>query len=183
MHTQRSDTETFFQVKKLSRLCPAYPSSSTDVFILDQRGTDGILALGLFELHSNLQYKEKIMPYLVDVLKGLPTAKWLEAREPALLSNSALAGEFGFCFVTLMSALAAKDNSLDGDIIKLQLSLFNTLIDQCCAYQDLADNKKGNLWTFRTCKHVFSDQGKDYRVCGSMVARVLDDLKVLAFLE
>ena len=87
------------------------------------------------------------MPYLVDVLKGLPTAKWLEAREPALLSNSPLAGEFGFCFVTLMSALAAKDNSLDGDIIKLQLSLFNTLIDQCCAYQDLADHKKGNLWT------------------------------------
>lgn len=135
-------------MKKLSRLCPARPSSSTDAFIFDQRGTDGILALGLFELHSNLQYKEKIIPYLVDVLKGLPSAKWVEAREPALLPNIPLPGEFAFCFVTLMSGLAAKDNSLDGDIIKLQLNLFSTLVEQCCAYQDLTDHKKGNLWTF-----------------------------------
>jgi len=85
------------------------------------------------------------MPYLVDVLEALPTAKWLEAREPARLSQSPLAGEFAFCFVTLMSALAAKDNSLDGDIIKLQLRLFNTLIEQCCAYQDLTDHKKGDI--------------------------------------
>ena len=86
------------------------------------------------------------MPYLVDVLKGLPNAKWLEAREPTLLSKCPLAGEFAFSFVTLMSALAAKDNSLDGDIIKLQLSLFNTLIDQCCAYQDLTEHKKGDIY-------------------------------------
>ena len=138
-------------MKKLSRLCPASPSSSTDVFILDQRGIDGILALGLFELHSNLQYKEKIMPYLVEVLKGLPTAKWIEAREPALLSNSPLAGEFAFCFVTLMSGLAAKDNSLDGDIIKMQLTLFNTLIEQCCAYQELTEHKKGSTFSLLTC--------------------------------
>ena len=133
----------FFKVKKLSRLCPANPSSPSDVFILDQRGTDGILALGLFELHSNLQYKEKIIPYLVDVLKGLPNAKWLEAREPVSLTKSPLAGEFAFCFVTLMSGLAAKDNSLDGDIIKMQLSLFNTLVDQCCAYPELVEHKRG----------------------------------------
>ncbi|CAH3130736.1 unnamed protein product [Porites lobata] len=133
------------KVKKLSRLCPASPSSSSDVFILDQRGTDGILALGLFALHSGLQYKEKIMPYLVDVLKGLPTARWLEAREPVHFSKSPLAGEFAFCFVTLMSGLAAQDNSLDGDIIKLQLSLFDTLIDQCCGYKDLTDPKKATF--------------------------------------
>lgn len=84
------------------------------------------------------------MPYLVDVLKGLPNAKWLEAREPVSLSKSPLAGEFAFCFVTLMSGLAAKDNSLDGDIIKMQLSLFNTLIEQCCVYQQLPDVKKGD---------------------------------------
>ena len=83
------------------------------------------------------------MPYLVDVLKGLPTAKWIEVRGPELLSTSPLAGEFAFCFVTLMSGLAVKDNSLDGDVIKMQLSLFNTLIEQCCSYQELPDVKKG----------------------------------------
>ena len=83
------------------------------------------------------------MPYLLEVLKGLPSAKWIEAREPALQSDSPLAGEFTFSFVTLMSGLAAKDNSLDGDIIKLQLTLFNNLVDQCCAYQDLTEHKKG----------------------------------------
>ena len=41
-----------------------------------------------------------------------------------------------------MSGLAAKDNSFKGDIVKLQLNLFNTLVDQCCAYQNLTDNKK-----------------------------------------
>ena len=118
------------------------------MFILDQRGTDGILALGLFELHSNLQYKEKIIPYLVDVLKGLPNAKWVEAREPVSLTKSPLAGEFAFCFVTLMSGLAAKDNSLDGDIIKMQLSLFNTVVDQCCAYPELVEHKRGESDSF-----------------------------------
>lgn len=115
------------------------------MFVFDQRGTDGVLALGLFELHSSLQYKEKIMPYLVNVLKSLPTAKWLEARGPELSPTSPLAGEFAFCFVTLMSGLAAKDNSLDGDIIKLQLNLFNTVIEQCCSYQELPDLKKGKM--------------------------------------
>ena len=90
------------QEKKLSRLCPTCPASLSDAFILDQCGSDGILTLGLFELHSNLQYKEKIMPYLLDVLKSLPLAKWIEAREPALQSDSPLAGEFAFSFVTLM---------------------------------------------------------------------------------
>ena len=83
------------------------------------------------------------MPYLVDVLKGLPNAKWLEAKEPVSITKSPLAGEFAFCFVTLMSGLAAKDNSLDGDIIKMQLGLFNTLIEQCCAYQELVEHKRG----------------------------------------
>nr|XP_058953334.1 phosphatidylinositol 4-kinase alpha-like [Pocillopora verrucosa] len=133
------------KVKRLSRLCPANPASDTEVFVFDQRGTDGVLALGLFELHSSLQYKEKIMPYLVNVLKSLPTAKWLEARGPELSPTSPLAGEFAFCFVTLMSGLAAKDNSLDGDIIKLQLNLFNTVIEQCCSYQELPDLKKANF--------------------------------------
>ncbi|KAK2556707.1 Phosphatidylinositol 4-kinase alpha [Acropora cervicornis] len=131
------------KVKKLSRLCPACPDSLSDAFILDKRGSDGILALGLFELHSNLQYKEKIMPYLLDVLKSLASAKWIETREPALQSESPLAGEFTFSFVTLMSGLAAKDNSLEGDIVELQLNLFNTLVDQCCTYKNLTDNKKG----------------------------------------
>ena len=130
----------------MSRLCSACPNSLSDAFILDKRGSDGILALGLFELHSNLQYKEKIMPYLLDVLKSLASAKWIETREPALQSESPLAGEFTFSFVTLMSGLAAKDNSLEGDIVELQLNLFNTLVDQCCAYKNLTDNKKGMVF-------------------------------------
>ena len=146
----------FFKVKKLSRLCPANPSTPSDVFILDQRGTDGILALGLFELHSNLQYKEKIIPYLVDVLKGLPNAKWLEAREPVSLTKSPLAGEFAFCFVTLMSGLAAKDNTLDGDIIKMQLSLFNTLVDQCCAYPEVIEHKRGESDSCEYGMHILA---------------------------
>ena len=127
-------------------MCPANPSSSVDVFVFNQRGTDGILALGLFELRSNLQYKDKIMPYLVEVLKGLPSAKWLEAREPVPTFKSPLAGEFAFCFVTLMNGLAAKDNSLDEEIVQVQLGVFNTLIEHCCAYRELTDFKKGNYF-------------------------------------
>ena len=72
----------------------------------------------------------------------------MEAREPVSLTKSPLAGEFAFCFVTLMSGLAAKDNSLDGDIIKMQLSLFNTLVDQCCAYPELVEHKRGGSDSF-----------------------------------
>lgn len=56
---------------------------------------------------------------MVDVLKGFLNVKWLEVREFVFLIKSFLVGEFVFCFVIFMSGLVVKDNSLDGDIIKM----------------------------------------------------------------
>ena len=133
------------QVKKLFRLCPARPSSSSsnDVFILDQRGIDAIIALELFELKSNLQWKDKLMPYLVDVLHGLPYAKWVEAREPLQTAKMPMTEEFSLCFISLINGLVQKDSSLMKEIVQEQITVFNVLTEQCNAFRELSDFKKG----------------------------------------
>ena len=127
------------------RLCPTRPSasSSNNVFILDPRGLDAILSLELFELKSNLQCKDKLMPYLIDVLHGLPHAKWIEAREPLQTARMPMAEEFSLCFVSLINGLAIMDNTLTKDIVQEQVDVFKVLIEQCCAYRELSDFKKG----------------------------------------
>lgn len=127
------------------RLCPARPLSPADVFVFDQRGLDAVLALGLFELQSGLQYKDKVLPYLIDVLKGIPSARWLNSRGLAQTPKTPMPGDFVFCFVTLMSSLADKDNSIHGDVMNVNIAVFKALVDQCHISKDVKDLRKGTL--------------------------------------
>lgn len=111
----------------------------SDRYTLDRRGQEAILALGLYELQSNLQYKSKIMPYLVDVLQSLPTARWIDSQIFSASSMSPMSGEFTLCFVSLMSSLARKDNILAMEINKTILDVFGTLVKSCLCYDEIRD--------------------------------------------
>ena len=125
------------------RLCPGRPSSIDDIFVFDQRGLDAVLALCLFELQSGLQYKDKVLPYLIDVLKGIPTARWLSPRGMMHAPKTPMPADFAFCFVSLMRALASQDNNVHDTVMKLNLEVLQDLVDQCSAFRDLKHLQKG----------------------------------------
>ncbi|KAK3731385.1 hypothetical protein QZH41_020342 [Actinostola sp. cb2023] len=137
---------SFDQVKKMSRLCPGRPKTPTDFYTLDQRSQEAILALGVYELQSNLQYKSKIMPYLINVLQNLPSAKWIEPQMFGISAKSPISGEFTMCFVSLMSNLARKDNCLAVDINKAMMDVFDIVVKRCLGYKELRDvDSKANF--------------------------------------
>ena len=117
-----------------------------NTLILDQRNVDVALATGIFLLESKLQHKDKILPLLLNLLKCLPYAKFIEERECKRKEEGCLAEGFSFHFVSLLlgiGALQREENSLKNDILSSVVDVFEVLIQQCCSVTKQSNAIKG----------------------------------------
>ena len=70
----------FLQVERLFDLCPK--QSANGVFRFDDRTHEAIVALGIYFIESGLQHRDKILPYLTQLFKGLPRSQWTQQVGP-----------------------------------------------------------------------------------------------------
>ncbi|XP_033126679.1 phosphatidylinositol 4-kinase alpha-like [Anneissia japonica] len=134
------------RVEQLMKMCPQPVSMGTNICRLDVRRQEAVIALGIYFLESDLQFKDKILPYLLSLLAGLPNALWVEQTVHTTNDRLPMSEQFSFCLMTLLSDVAWKDPSLKDQIVSSQLVVFQLLAKMC---QQPADLQQVNL-----CKYV-----------------------------
>ncbi|XP_021377626.1 phosphatidylinositol 4-kinase alpha-like isoform X3 [Mizuhopecten yessoensis] len=117
------------KVERLLSYCPR--ESSCRGLRLDKRAQDAVIALGIYFLESGLQYKDKILPYLLSVLRGLTKAQWTNNQKPLKSQTLPRSECFSFCLNTILSDVAMRDQSVREQIISAQLEVLEVLTKLC----------------------------------------------------
>ncbi|XP_013387820.1 phosphatidylinositol 4-kinase alpha-like [Lingula anatina] len=123
------------KVSRLLSLCPV--PTSHGVLHLDQRSHNAITALGIYFLESGLQYADKLLPYLLNTLKGLVNAQWIDSAHRSPEYRLPLSECFSFCLNTLLSDVAQRDEALQEQIVSSQLEVFQVLCKMIQGSQDI----------------------------------------------
>uniref|UniRef100_A0A336N515 CSON006612 protein n=1 Tax=Culicoides sonorensis TaxID=179676 RepID=A0A336N515_CULSO len=114
------------KVNLLFSHCPR--ENAVGLFCLDKKAEDGILALGIYFLESGCQHHERIVPYLIKLVKSLPKVVWLddfaEKHQPEKIPNTE---RFTFCLNTLLSDIIVKCPEYKNEIIQTQVETLGTL--------------------------------------------------------
>ncbi|XP_078486851.1 phosphatidylinositol 4-kinase alpha [Ciona intestinalis] len=87
------------QVKLLKEFCPKIVNGS---YQLDNRNYFGIIALSVYIVESKLEHHEALVPYLVDLLRYLPSATWRKCNVNQQ-EQLPLPERFAFCLTTVLS--------------------------------------------------------------------------------
>ncbi|XP_066499641.1 phosphatidylinositol 4-kinase, catalytic, alpha b isoform X4 [Hoplias malabaricus] len=119
------------KVQKLLCMCP---TDTRDMFTLDIRRRDAVIALAVFLVESDLQHKDIVVSYLLSLLKGLPRVQWVE-EVTGRKSKECLpmAENFSFCLVTLLSDVAQRDPESCTQILEAVMEVMKSLLEICQA--------------------------------------------------
>ncbi|XP_065168456.1 phosphatidylinositol 4-kinase alpha isoform X3 [Atheta coriaria] len=113
------------KLNALFSLCPEEPSCGS-LFKISVRHQDAIIALGIYLLESDLQHKEKIIPYLLNLAKRL-NRSWLEENKVNIIGRIPVAEKFSFSLHTLLSDIAARCPEEKDTIISTQIECLEQL--------------------------------------------------------
>lgn len=134
--------------EKANWLFKRCPQDSGGIFRLDQRNQEALIALGIYFLESNLQHKDRLLPYLIRLLKGLPKAVWTD-EVPLILDGKVPVAEcFSFCLNTLLSDIVVRCAEAREEIISTQVEILEVLTNRCIEQ----NNGRGSQAKISLCK-------------------------------
>ncbi|CAB3384659.1 Hypothetical predicted protein [Cloeon dipterum] len=137
------------KVKRLLQLCPQ--ETQQGIYRIEQRGQDAVIALGVYVLESGLQHKDKILPYLLKLLKALAKAIWLDEVKYVRSEKIPVAERFSFVLNTILSDIASRDQDARAEIISAQIEFFGVLVNLSRSYKDQR-SPRGSTARLTLCK-------------------------------
>ncbi|XP_075529894.1 phosphatidylinositol 4-kinase alpha-like [Dermacentor variabilis] len=119
------------KVAKVMAACPV--ELSRGVFRIDQRGQDAVISLCVYLVESGFQHRERIVPYLIKLLRGLLKASFVE--EVKYEPDERLPVRERFCFLlhTVLSDVAHHCDELGEEVTNCQLDFLGALVRICAS--------------------------------------------------
>lgn len=139
------------KLENLLRLCPEESPQGT--FRIDQRGQEAVIATGIYFLESGFQYKDKIVPYFLRLLRGLGKAVWLDEIKLSDQERIPVCERFAFCLGTLLSDIAYLCEDLREEIITAQIDFLAVLVSICKSFAD-AQTPRGSTGKVTLCRAI-----------------------------
>ncbi|KAH7932980.1 hypothetical protein HPB49_006149 [Dermacentor silvarum] len=119
------------KVAKVMAACPV--ELSRGVFRIDQRGQDAVMSLSVYLVESGFQHRERIVPYLIKLLRGLLKASFVE--EVKYEPDERLPVRERFCFLlhAVLSDVAHHCDELGEEVTNCQLDFLGALVRICAS--------------------------------------------------